>query len=57
VTSHPLDDLGMLGGAMLAGVSGVGDGAGLVLDATGVGAIAGSRSTRSARPAWSPAVA
>jgi hypothetical protein len=39
--NHPLDDLGMVGGAMLAGVSAIGDGAGLVLDATGVGAIAG----------------
>jgi len=41
VFSNPLADLGMVGGALLAGVSAVGDGAGLVLDATGVGAIVG----------------
>jgi hypothetical protein len=40
--NHPLDGLGMAGGAMLAGVSAVGDGAGLVLDATGVGAVPGA---------------
>jgi hypothetical protein len=39
--NHPLDDFGMVGGAMLAGVSGIGDGAGLALDATGVGVIVG----------------
>jgi hypothetical protein len=39
--SNPLADLGMVGGALLAGVSAVGDGAGLALDATGVGAIVG----------------
>jgi hypothetical protein len=39
--NHPLDGLGMAGGALLAGVSGIGDGAGLVLDATGVGAVVG----------------
>ena len=38
---NPLADLGMVGGALLAGVSAVGDGAGLALDATGVGAIVG----------------
>jgi hypothetical protein len=38
---NPLADLGMVGGALLAGVSAVGDGAGLVLDATGVGAVVG----------------
>jgi hypothetical protein len=41
IINHPLDGLGMAGGAMLAGVSGIGDGAGLVLDATGVGAVVG----------------
>ena len=41
VLSNPLADLGMVGGALLAGVSAVGDGAGLALDATGVGAIVG----------------
>jgi len=40
--NNPLDGLGMAGGAMLAGVSAVGDGAGLVLDATGVGAVPGA---------------
>jgi len=39
--NNPLADLGMVGGALLAGVSAVGDGAGLALDATGVGAIVG----------------
>ena len=39
--SNPLADLGLAGGAMLAGVSAVGDGAGFVLDATGVGAVVG----------------
>jgi hypothetical protein len=39
--SNPLADLGMTGGALLAGVSAVGDGAGFVLDATGVGAVVG----------------
>jgi hypothetical protein len=38
---NPLADLGMVGGTMLAGVSAIGDGAGFVLDATGVGAVAG----------------
>ncbi|MCO5995462.1 putative T7SS-secreted protein [Actinoallomurus rhizosphaericola] len=38
---HPLDDLGLIGGTALAGISAFGDGAGLVLDVTGVGAIAG----------------
>lgn len=38
---HPLDDLGLLGGAALAAVSAGGEGLGVVLDATGVGAIAG----------------
>jgi hypothetical protein len=41
MTNHPLDGLGMVGGALLAGLSGVGDGVGLALDATGVGALAG----------------
>ncbi len=41
VISNPLADLGMVGGALLAGVSAVGDGAGLALDASGVGAIVG----------------
>jgi hypothetical protein len=41
VLSNPLADLGMVAGAALAGVSAVGDGAGLVLDATGVGAVVG----------------
>jgi hypothetical protein len=39
--NNPMADLGMVGGALLAGVSAVGDGAGLALDATGVGAIVG----------------
>jgi len=39
--NNPMADLGLVGGALLAGVSAVGDGAGLALDATGVGAIAG----------------
>jgi hypothetical protein len=39
--NNPLADLGLVGGAMLAGVSAVGDGAGFVLDATGVGAVVG----------------
>lgn len=38
---NPLADLGLVGGALLAGVSAVGDGAGFVLDATGVGAVVG----------------
>ena len=38
---HPLDVAGMLAGAGLAAVSATGEGAGVVLDATGVGAIAG----------------
>ncbi|HEX7660545.1 MAG TPA: hypothetical protein VF444_13810 [Pseudonocardiaceae bacterium] len=37
----PGDTLAMVGGLALAGVSGLGDGAGAVLDVTGVGAIAG----------------
>jgi hypothetical protein len=41
VISNPLADLGMVAGATLAGVSAIGDGAGLVLDATGVGAVVG----------------
>lgn len=41
VISNPLADLGMVGGALLAGVSAIGDGAGLALDATGVGAVVG----------------
>lgn len=38
---HPLDGLGVVGGGLLAGVSALGDGAGVALDATGVGAVAG----------------
>jgi hypothetical protein len=38
---HPLASLGVTGGTMLAGVSAAGDGLGLALDATGVGAVAG----------------
>jgi hypothetical protein len=41
VISNPLADLGMVAGVTLAGVSAIGDGAGLVLDATGVGAVVG----------------
>ena len=41
VINNPLADFGMVGGALLAGVSAVGDAGGLVLDATGVGAVAG----------------
>jgi hypothetical protein len=40
--NHPLDDAGIVGGALLAGLSAVGDGAGLVLDATVVGAVVGA---------------
>jgi hypothetical protein len=38
---HPFDVLGMLAGGSLAAVSAAGEGAGLVLDATGAGAVAG----------------
>ena len=38
---HPLDGLGVVGGGLLAGVSAIGDGIGVALDATGVGAVAG----------------
>lgn len=38
---NPLADLGMVGGMALAGVSAAGDGVGVALDATGVGAIVG----------------
>ncbi|MFD5734295.1 putative T7SS-secreted protein [Streptomyces sioyaensis] len=38
---HPGDTAAMLGGTVLAGVSAGGEGLGIVLDATGVGAVAG----------------
>jgi hypothetical protein len=40
--NHPLDDAGLVGGALLTAVSFIGDGVGLALDATGVGVIAGA---------------
>lgn len=41
MVQHPGDTAAMLGGLMLMGISAVGEGGGLLLDATGVGAIAG----------------
>jgi hypothetical protein len=41
VAQNPLADLGVVGGTALAGVSAAGEGLGVVLDATGVGAVAG----------------
>jgi len=41
MAAHPLDDLGMLAGTVLAGLSATADAGGLALDATGVGAIVG----------------
>jgi hypothetical protein len=41
VVQHPEDLAGLIGGVGLTAISGIGDGAGLLLDATGVGAVAG----------------
>lgn len=41
MVQHPGDTAVMVGGLMLMGISAVGEGGGLLLDATGVGAIAG----------------
>ena len=52
---YPGDSAATLGGMLLAGVSAGGEGLGVALDATGVGAIAGVPST-SCPPPGSPRV-